>query len=245
MSGHSKWSTIKRQKAANDQARGRLFSKLSRAISIAVKSGGNDDPEMNHKLRMAIDQAKASNMPKSNIERAIKRAGETGNIEEVSYEGYGPENIAVVVEAATDNRNRTVQEIKNIFERVGGSLGGPGSVSYMFETKGHLAVKKVNAEEQILNLIDLGVEDVEESEDAIEVYTPPADTHEIKKAIEELGYEVISAEVIQKPKTYQNLTEDTKIKKVFDFLDRLEDHDDVQKVFANVDIPDDMVDLPN
>ena len=241
MSGHSKWSTIKRQKESNDQARGKLFSKLSKAISIAVKTGGNPDPEMNHRLRMAVDQAKTANMPKANIDRAIKRAGETGDIEEIAYEGYGPGNMAVVVEAATDNRNRTAQEIKNLFERVGGSIAGPGSVSYMFEPKGYLAVKKDNADEQILQIIDLDVEDVEEGDDAIDVYTSPAKTHEIKEAIRSLGYEVLSAELIRKPNNYQNVSNESEIKKIIDFLNKLEDHEDVQKVFFNVDIPEDMM----
>lgn len=240
MSGHSKWSTIKHQKAANDAARGKLFSKLSRAITIAARSG--PDPDMNYKLRMAIDKAKEANMPKDNMERAISKAQGGGDLEEVSYEGFGPSGIAVIVEVATDNRNRTGQEIKNLFERGGGSLAGPGAVAFNFESKGLLVVKKKgDLDTQMLDLIDLGVEDVEDTDQGIEAYVAPNELNEIRNKIEKKGYEIVTAELIEKPKSYQKITDPGQAKKVVEFLEKLEDHDDVQKVFANLDVPDGVV----
>jgi YebC/PmpR family DNA-binding regulatory protein len=243
MSGHSKWSTIKIKKEATDIAKGKLFSKLSRAISIAVKTGGGSDPDANSKLRMAIDTARAANMPKSNIERAIERASKEGEfVEEVEYEGYGPSGISVIVEAATDNRNRTGQEIKNIFERGGGSLAGPGAVSYNFDSKGLLVIDKPkDVEESMLKLIDLGAEDVEEESDAIEIYVPAAKLHEVSENLKSQGFVVKSASIVSRPKTLSSISDETKAKKALDFLDNLEEHDDVQKVFTNLDIPDEVL----
>lgn len=240
MSGHSKWSTIKHQKAVNDAARGNLFSKLSRAITIAAKGG--PDPDMNFKLRVVIDKAKEANMPKDNIERAISKAQDSGDLEEISYEGFGPFGIAVIVEVATDNRNRTAQEIKNLFERGGGSLAGPGAVAFNFEPKGLLLVKKSgNVDEQILNLIDLGVEDVEETEDGIEAYVSPNSLSNMKEKVGDKGYKIVTAELIQKPKSYQKLVDPVQAKKAVAFLEKLEEQDDVQKVFANLDVPDEVL----
>lgn len=240
MSGHSKWSTIKRKKEAEDKARGKLFSKLSRAISVAVKTGGSSDPDLNPKLRMAIEQAKTANMPKDNIERAIKKGeGPEGDLEEFTYEGFGPSGIGVIVEVATDNRNRTAQEIKNIFERGGGSLAGPGAVSFNFEPKGLLVVeKKGSIEEMMLNLIDIGAEDVEETDDGVEVYVKPSDLSRIRDEIQKKGYKVVSTDLFQKPKSTQRMTEEKDAKRILKLLDSLEDHDDVQNVFANVDVPE-------
>ena len=236
MSGHSKWSTIKRQKEANDMARGKVFGKLSRAISIAVKTGGGENPDTNYKLRIAIDAARAANMPKDNIERAITKGGGPENLEEVVYEGYGLGGIAVMVEAATDNRNRTAQEIKNIFERVGGSLAGPGAVSHIFEPKGLLVVDKVSdSEGQLLELIDLGAEDVEETEDGVEVYTNPKSLAQVKAKVEEKGYKITSSGLIQLPKNLQKVGDEA-ASKTLKFLESLEEHDDVQNVFSNADI---------
>lgn len=240
MSGHSKWSTIKRKKEATDAVRGKLFSRLSRAISIAVKTGGGSDPSANHKLKVAVDAARAANMPKSNIERALQQArGKAGELEEMTYEGFGPGGINVIVEVATDNRNRTGQEIKAIFERGGGGLAGPGAVSFNFEPRGLFVVSKTgDPEEQILKLIDLGVEDVEETEDGIEVYVDPSGFSEAKKRAEDAGFKVTSAELFQKPKNLQVVTDKALASKTLSFLEKLEDHDDVQKVFANLDIPE-------
>lgn len=233
MSGHSHYATIKRQKAVTDAARGNVFSKHAKAIMIAAKGGA--DPESNFKLRVAIDKARADNMPKDNIERAIAKAtSEGGVLNEAVYEGFGPGGIAVIVEAATDNKNRTAQEIKNLFEKGGGSLGGPGSVSYNFESKGFLLVKKsTDTDTQMLSIIDMGVEDIMDSEDGLEVYVAPEKLGEIKKKIEAAGFEVSQVELQMKPK---NLIEPThpESDKMVKFLETLESHDDVQKVYANI-----------
>lgn len=243
MSGHSHYATIKRQKEVRDSAKGKTFSKLARAIALAAKSQG-PDPSSNYKLRMVIEQAKSANMPKANIDRVLEKAKEVGEkLEEVTYEGYGPFGIAVVVEVASDNKNRTGQEIKNIFERVGGSLAGPGAVSYIFEPKGLLLIKKdKDPDTQTLQLIDFGVEDIEETDDNLEVYVPPSKTTEMKEKLENEGFTVDSMDLEMKAKNYVTFTDVSKIKKALDFLDVLESHDDVQKVFANLDIPQNISD---
>ena len=239
MSGHSHYATIKRQKATKDAAKGKIFSRHSKAISLAIKAGGGANPEMNSKLRFAIDQAKADNMPRTNIDRILSRADVVGNIEEVNYEGYGPDGIAIVVQAATDNKNRTSQEIKNIFERGGGSMGGPGSVLFNFEQKGLVVVKKSvsDLESQMLSLIDLGVDDVNETGDIIEVYTPYDSLSEIKDKIALNGMEILSFEITMKSKTFITITDPVKARKIINLLDSLEEHDDVQNVYSNLDIP--------
>jgi YebC/PmpR family DNA-binding regulatory protein len=242
MSGHSHYATIKRQKEAKDSVRGNLFSKLAKAITIAAKSGGGPDPISNFKLRVAMDAARAANMPKDNIERAISKASGPESIEEVIYEGYGPSGVAVVIEAATDNRNRTGQEIKNIFERVGGSLAGPGAVSFNFEPKGLLLVEKASdPQTQMLSMIDLGVEDLEETADAIEVYVSPDKLAETRQKLIDAGINVTSAELFLQPKNLQPVADPKEASKILSFLDILEEHADVQKVHANVDVPDDVV----
>jgi len=243
MSGHSHWATIKRQKEAADKQRGQIFSKLSRAIAIAARQGA--DPETNFKLRLAIEKAKEYNLPKENILRAIRRGSgqeEGERWEEITFEGYGPEGIGVIVETVTDNRNRTTAEIKNIFERGGGSLAGPGAVSYLFRKMGLITVKKEeNPDEQILRLIDLGAEDVEEAVDAVEVYTSPENLKDIEEKIKSSGFEVKSAEIIMKPVTPSVINDSQKVQKVLKFMDALENHDDVQKVYANFDIPNEVL----
>ncbi len=238
MSGHSHYATIKREKEANDAARGKTFSKLAKEIAIAVKTGGGGDPDSNFKLRMVMDKAREVNMPKDNVERAIAHATSTAEaIEEVSYEGFGPSGVAVMVVAATDNRNRTAQEIKNIFDRAGGRLGGPGSVSFNFENKGFLLVEKdADPESQMLKLIDLGVEDVNETPDGIEVYVQPDKLSQTKKKLEEAGFKVTSAEISMEAKSYQTISDSKEASKVMSFLDLLNDHDDVQQVYSNADI---------
>jgi YebC/PmpR family DNA-binding regulatory protein len=240
MSGHSKWSTIKRQKETKDKARGKLFSKLAKAISVAVKTGGGADPDSNYKLRIAIDAARQASMPKQNIERAISRSDtESESIEEVFYEGFGPSGIAVIVKVATDNRNRTGQEIKNVFERAGGNLAGPGSVSFNFESKGMILVKKgSDVEQQMLKLIDLGVEEMEESEDGIEIFTNPQELFNFSQKLEEAGFVIIKSELIEKPRNFIKIEDIEVAKKVLNFLDNLEEHEDVQDVYTNFDIPD-------
>ena len=191
---------------------------------------------------MAIEQARAANMPKVNIERAVSR-GEGGEaLEEITYEGFGPGRIAVMAEVATDNRNRTVQEIKGIFERSGGHLAGPGAVSFNFEPKGLLVVdKKADTEEQMLKLIDLGVEDIEEVEDGLEVYVEAVKLRETKEVLEREGFKVASSGLVQKPKMLQTVKDAKTASKALSFLDTLEEHGDIQKVFANLDIPNEII----
>lgn len=239
MSGHSHYSTIKRQKEANDAKKGKVFSKMAREIAIAVKAGG-PDPDSNYKLRIIIDKARSYNMPKANIERAISSGSGGEALEEITYEGFGPSGIGVVVKVATDNKNRAAQEMKNIFERAGGSLAGPGAVSFNFENKGFLLVEKIpNSEEQILQLIDLGIEDIEETDDGIEVYVSPEKLGDIRKEIEEKGFNIKEIELYMKPKTYQSL-EGNEAKKALDFLEVLDENDDVQSVYSNLDVSDNL-----
>lgn len=235
MSGHSHFATIKRQKGLKDAAKGNIFGRLSKMISIAIKSGGGPNPDMNFKLRVAIDKARENNMPKENIDRILKSASEKmDNIEEITYEGFGPFGIAVVVETATDNKNRTAQEIKSLFEKGGGTMGGPNSVLHNFEHKGYLQIeKKLDADSQVLSIIDLGVDDVEESEDGIEVYTSPESLRNIREKIEELGYKVTKTELTMIPKTYVTITDDNQIEKISKFIENFEGHDDVQKIYHN------------
>lgn len=235
MSGHSKWSTIKRQKGATDAKRGMLFSKLARTITIAAKQGG-PSPDTNLRLRLAMEQARASNMPKDNIERAIERATGAGGgqLQEVLYEGYGPEGTAILVEAATDNKNRTTQEIKNIFERGGGAVGTPGSVSFQFDHVGQIVVDG-RGEGLMLQLIDLGAEDVEEVEDGIEIYVKPGELFQMKEKIEGAGVPVKTAELVYNPKTPISVP-GTVEGRVVKLLENLDEHDDVQKVYTNADL---------
>lgn len=250
MSGHSKWSTIKRQKGAADIKRGQTFTKLANAITIAVKLGGSGDPESNPRLRVAMDAAKTVNMPKDNMQRAIDRGlgklpGQT--LEEIMYEGFGPGKVAFLVETVTDNRLRTLQEVKNIFDRGGGSMAGQGSVAYMFDRKGEIKVQsakgKVQSEEEILQLIDLGAEDIESfEEDGIQkylVYVESSELNTMGNKITQVGYEVESKEIVFKPNTSVSISDPELAKKVLDFAGRLEESDDVQKVYANFDIPED------
>ncbi|HKB88615.1 MAG TPA: YebC/PmpR family DNA-binding transcriptional regulator [Patescibacteria group bacterium] len=240
MSGHSHFATIKRQKAVNDAAKGNLFSKLARSVMIAAKGGA--DPDMNFKLRVEIDKARAASMPKENIDRAIAKATtEAANLIEITYEGFGPGGISVIVDVATDNKNRSAQEIKNIFERVGGTMAGPGAVSYNFENKGFILVKKSeDPESQMLQMIDLGVEDVTETADGIEVYTAPDKLSEERKKFESAGFTITETELIMKPKNMQTVEDLPLAKKALAFLDSVEEYDDVVKVFSNLNISDEI-----
>jgi YebC/PmpR family DNA-binding regulatory protein len=241
MSGHSHYATIKRKKESTDAARGKVFSKMSRAILVAIKTGGGSNPEINYKLRMAIDAARAVNMPKANVDRILKKAGEAADLEEIKYEGFGPEGILVIVDVATDNRNRAGQDIKGIFDKGGGRLAGPGSVSYNFESKGAILVeKKSNVDSQMLELIDLGVEDIQETDEGIEIYTEPERLSETLKLIKEKKFDVSSSGLIMKPKSVQIISDSVKAKKAISFLEKFEDHDDVQNVFTNLDIPEEI-----
>jgi YebC/PmpR family DNA-binding regulatory protein len=238
MSGHSHFATIKRQKAVNDAAKGNLFSKLARAVMIAAKGGA--DPDMNFKLRVEIDKARAASMPKENIERAIAKATtEAANLSEITYEGFGPGGISVIIEVTTDNKNRSAQEIKNLFERAGGTLAGPGAVSFNFESKGFILVEKsADSEAQMLRMIDLGVEDVTDSPDGIEVFTAPDKLAEERKKFEVAGFAMKETELVMKPKNLQTVEDPGVAAKALTFLDSVEDSEDVANVFSNLDIPD-------
>lgn len=237
MSGHSKWATIKRQKGTTDAKRGQLFTKLSNAITIAVRSGGGvGDPESNFKLRLTIEKARAANMPKENIERAIARAAGVGSesVEELVYEGFAPGGVAVIVETVTDNKMRTVAEIKNIFEKSGGALGSQGSVSYMFKRRG-MIVAPTNGKdsEELLNFaINAGIDDMEEESGSVFYYVEPTLLAQSKKALEEQGMKLESAELTYVPLTPVAGGESEE--KILSLIEKLEDLDDVQQVYTNL-----------
>jgi YebC/PmpR family DNA-binding regulatory protein len=240
MSGHSKWANIKRQKGAADAKRGQVFTKLAREIIVAVRQGGAN-LDSNFQLRLAVQKARDNNMPSENIERAIKRgSGETeaSALSEVKFEGYGPSGIAVLVEALTDNRNRTVQDVRRLFTRHGGNLGENGCVSWLFESRGVITVESngANAEEVALRAIDAGAEDVKTEKGYVEIYTQPQELEKVRKVIEEKEH-VISAEVSLTPKTTVVLDENKAVQ-ALNFLDDLEGLDDVQRVFSNLDFSD-------
>ncbi|WP_406676543.1 YebC/PmpR family DNA-binding transcriptional regulator [Moorella sp. ACPs] len=243
MSGHSKWANIKHRKAKMDEKRGRLFTKIGREIIIAARQGGGD-PEGNPRLKAAIARAKEVNMPNENIQRAIMRG--TGEIEgaayeEMVYEGYGPGGVAMLLNIATDNRNRTASEIRYIFSRNGGNLGESGCVAWMFNPKGVVSVEVPageTREELILQAIEAGAEDVDDSDpDAIEIKTAPEDLEKVKKALQEAGATITSAEIAMVPQTTVTIDDPEMAAKVMRLVDRLEDHDDVQAVYTNADIP--------
>lgn len=244
MAGHSKWAQIKRQKGANDAQRGQLFTKLAKEIIVATKQGG-PDPAANLRLRMAIQKAKENNMPNDNIQRAIQRGaggGEGSDVQEVLYEGYGPAGTALLVEAATDNRNRTVAEIRNVFARSGGSLGEAGSVAWNFETRGVVTITPNGADpdEVAMRAIDAGAVDVLIGDDAIDVYTEPADLDAVRRALEEAGLTVKQAEQSRVPKTTVQLDEKAAAQ-TLSLVEKLEALDDVQKVYFNAEFSDEVL----
>lgn len=240
MSGHSHWATIKHKKGAADARKGKMFSKISKLLMQAAKEGGTD-PETNVKLQLAIDKARAENMPKDNIERAIKRgAGELGDVkfEEVTYEGYGPGGVAIMVKTLTDNKNRTVSEIRKIFETKGGNLGSANSVAYNFHRKGTLAVAAEGLkEEDVMTVaLDAGAEDVETTDEAFFITTGAEDYNAVKKVLEEKGWTLIKSEIGLVPKTMTEV-DATVGKRVLDLIEAIEDHDDVQDVYTNLSMP--------
>lgn len=244
MSGHSKWSTIKRQKGAADAQRGQLFTKLSKEIIVAAKAGGAD-PAANLRLRIAVQKAREANMPNDNIDRAIKRAtgaGEGADVQEVTYEGFGPAGTALIVEATTENRNRTVAEVRNVFARSGGNMGENGSVSWNFETRGVISVPASGQDPDnvALHAIDAGAEDVHVDDDQIEVYTEPGALESIRKALEDAGISVSGAELSRVPKTTVQLDEREAIQ-TLRLVEKLESLDDVQKVYFNAEFADDVL----
>lgn len=239
MSGHSKWAQIKRQKGVNDQKRGKTFTKLGNAITIAVKAGGGiGDPNSNFRLRLAIDAARIENMPKENIERAIKRASgkDTGDVEEVIYEGFAPGGVSVIVEAATDNSMRTTAEIKSIFHKANASFGQPGSVAYQFKHIGRIIAKKGNKtfDDLFAIALDQGAEDIEEVDDEVFIYTSLSDLTKIKDTLVLSGVEVLEAELIREPIVTVQVEEQDKLGKIEEFINTLEELDDVQKVYTNL-----------
>jgi YebC/PmpR family DNA-binding regulatory protein len=241
MSGHSHYATIKRQKATNDAAKGNLFSKMARSIMIAAKSG--PDPDMNFRLRFEIDKARAISMPKENIERAIAKATtDAANLEEITYEGFGPGGINMMVEVMSDNKNRTSQEIGNVFSRGGGTLAGPNAVAFNFESKGFMLVKKnSDPDSQMLAIIDAGAEDIEDAGESFEVDTAPTVLGQVHKKLKDLGFEITESELQMKPLNFQTITDPAVATKAIKFIEDMEDLDDVQKVFSNLDIPDDVM----
>ena len=243
MSGHSKWSTIKHKKAATDSKRGKIFTKLIKEITIAARMGGGD-PEANPRLRTAINAARSENMPKDNMERAIKKGtGELEGVsyEEVTYEGYGAGGAAVFIESLTDNKNRTVADIRYIFSKAGGNMGESGCVAYMFDKKGYLVVEKSATDEDTLMeaALDAGAEDVREDGDNFEVITEQGDFEAVQAAIEAAGIATIAAEVTMLPQTVTPVA-GKEAEQVLRLMENLDDCDDVQKVYTNADLPDDM-----
>lgn len=239
MSGHSKWSTIKRQKGAADAKRGATFTKLSNAITIAVKQGGGiGDPDQNFRLRLAVDAARASNMPKENIERAIKRAlgKDASSFEEVIYEGFAPGGVSVIIEAATDNTARTTAEVKSIFNKSGASFGQPGSVSYQFKQVGRIVVlKKDKTLDDIFAVaLEAQAEDIEDAGNKVYIFTNVANLTKVKDFLSSSGLEITEAEVIRKSVITNNTTDVKQISRIENFISSLEQLDDVQKVYTNL-----------
>ncbi len=251
MSGHSKWSTIKRKKGANDAARGKLFTKLAREIQVAAREGA--DPSANIRLRLAVERARAVNMPKDNIERAIRRGAgldkDAAEIEEVTYEGYGPHGVAILVECLTDNRNRTISEVRRAFTRAGGSLGEPGSVAWQFTSKGYILFNRqdeegndrgIDPDEVFMVALEAGADDVEISDDAIEVYTARTDLAQVSQALEEAGLKPDQSELIMQPNVTLSLSPEESVT-VMNLIDALEELDDVSKVHHNLELTDEVI----
>lgn len=242
MSGHSKWAQIKRQKGVADARRGQLFTKLGREIAVAARAGA--EPETNARLRLAIQRARDANMPMDTIDRAIKRAagsGDAANFDEITYEGYGPNGVAILVEALTDNRNRAAAEIRSVFSRNGGNLGESGSVRWLFEPKGILTIEADghDGDEIALTAIDAGAEDVQVDDDTLEVYTAPSHLEELRQTLEGQGISVSSSESSMVPKTSVQLDAHG-AEQAMRLIERLEELDDVQNVYSNSEVPDDV-----
>jgi YebC/PmpR family DNA-binding regulatory protein len=245
LSGHSKWANIKHRKAAQDAKRGNLFQKLVKAVIIAAKEGGGD-PAMNMRLKAAIDRAKAASVPNDNIIRGIKRG--TGEIEgaqyeEITYEAYGPNGVAILIEVLTDNRNRAASEIRAVLTRNGGSLGEAGSVAWMFERKGTIEVSGKDLDEEALMTVALeaGAEDLEQQDEGYAVYTDPASLPDVRDALEKAGYSIERAETEMVPKNTVQISDPEKARKVLRLMDLLEENDDTQNVYGNFDIPDEIM----
>ena len=243
MSGHSKWHNIQAKKGKADAARGAVFTKIGREIAIAVRDGGAN-PESNGKLRDVIAKAKANNMPNDNIQRSIKKAsGELSNVtyEQITYEGYAPGGVAVIVDTITDNRNRTVSDVRHCFAKNGGNLGNSGSVAFMFDEKGVLVVERkpgMDEDEMMMLALDAGAEDMKADEDAFEIYTSPADFSAVREALEQQGLTFLSAEVDKIPQNPVAIDDPEVLKSIQKLLEMLDDNDDVQNVFHNAELPE-------
>ena len=251
MSGHSKWSTIKRKKGANDAARGKVFTRLAREIQVAARSGA--DPSSNMTLRLAVDRARAENMPKDNIDRAIRRGAglekDAAEIEEVTYEGYGPHGIAIIVQCLTDNRNRTISDVRRCFSRANGSLGEPNSVAWQFTENGYLAFNlmddegernAIDSDELFMAALEAGAVDVQVSEDVVEVYTERNEFAQVLQALSEEGYTADESRLMLKPNTTLTVESDQGAS-VLNLIDSLEELDDVDSVYHNLELTDEMV----
>ena len=237
MSGHSKWANIKHKKGKSDAQRGSLFTKIGREIAIAVKSGG-PDPAANSRLRDTIAKAKASNMPNDSISRSIKKAsgeGDGANYEVISYEGYGPNGVAVIVDALTDNRNRTAGDIRHLFDKFGGNLGSTGCVSFMFSQKGQIIIEKNDRDEDemMIAALDAGASDFLAEDEYFEILTEPDDFTSVREKLESAGLEFASAEVARIPQTFTKLTDPESVENMEKLIERLEEHDDVQNIWHN------------
>ena len=240
MSGHSKFANIKHKKEKNDAAKGKIFTKIGREIAVAVKEGGGADPANNSRLRDVIAKAKVNNMPNDNIERSIKKAAgdmDANNYERVVYEGYGPNGTAIIVEALTDNKNRTASDVRSAFTKGNGNIGTPGCVSFMFDKKGQILIDReefeMDADELMMLALDAGAEDFAEEEDSFEIITDPDSFSEVREKLEEAGIPMMEASVTMIPQTYVELTDETDIKNIQKTLDLLDDDDDVQEVYHN------------
>ena len=244
MSGHNKWSTIKNKKAKTDAQKGKIFTKIGREIAIAVREGGSADPNTNSKLKDVIAKAKANNMPNENIQRSIKKAageGEGANYKEITYEGYAPGGIAVIVEIVTENLNRTASEIRHIFDKCGGSLGANGCVSWKFDRKGVIEVdneKGLDEEEMMMLALDAGAEDVEMSDTEAVIYTDPNELTAVRDNLEKAGCKFLSVERSMVPQTTTEITDPELAAKVQRLLDWLDDYDDTQNVYHDAELPE-------
>jgi YebC/PmpR family DNA-binding regulatory protein len=245
MSGHSKWATTKHKKAAIDAKRGKIFTKIGKEITVAARLGGGD-PDGNPRLRTAVANAKSVSMPSDNIKRAIQKGtGELPGVayEEITYEGYGPNGVAIIIQVLTDNRNRTVSEIRHTMEKLGKGMGESGCVSWMFHKKGYIVVAKAKAdEEKLMGLaLDAGAEDLQTEDDNFVITTPPNDFEKVKKALEDAGIPLEVAEQTMLPQTYVKLEGEKEAGQMLRLVEALEDNDDVQNVYANFDIPDEVM----
>jgi YebC/PmpR family DNA-binding regulatory protein len=251
MSGHSKWSTIKRKKGANDAARGKVFTRLAREIQVAARGGA--DPSSNMTLRLAVDRARAENMPKDNIDRAIRRGAglekDAAEIEEVTYEGYGPNGIALIVQCLTDNRNRTISEVRRCFTRAGGSLGEPNSVAWQFTENGYLGFnlvddegesKNIDTDEIFMAALDAGAVDVQSSEEMVEVYTERNELAQVMQTLNDAGYVADESRLVLKPNTTLTL-EGEQATSVLNLIEALEELDDISNVYHNLELTDELV----